>query len=53
MTDSRFQFTNGKRLVLIVDDEAINREILKDILKDQYEPILAESGISSPFSPLG
>ena len=46
MLDSHVKFhsANGKRLVLIVDDEAINREMLSFVLNDQYELIYAENG---------
>ncbi|MCI2056382.1 MAG: EAL domain-containing protein [Oscillibacter sp.] len=33
-----------KKTVLIVDDNAINRKILKNLLKDQYELLEAENG---------
>ncbi len=33
-----------KRLVMVVDDEEVNREILGAILSDEYEVIKAESG---------
>ncbi|MDO4889807.1 MAG: EAL domain-containing protein [Coriobacteriaceae bacterium] len=40
----RFHSENGKRLILVADDEAINREILRSILQDDYELIFAENG---------
>lgn len=40
----KFHSANGKRLVLIVDDEAINREILGMQLKEEYEVLFAEDG---------
>ncbi len=40
----KFHSVNGKRLVLIVDDEMINREILGNILKDDYELLYAKDG---------
>ncbi|MGI5874008.1 MAG: EAL domain-containing protein [Bacillota bacterium] len=40
----KFHSANGKRLVLVVDDEAINREILGAILADDYEVIFADNG---------
>ena len=40
----RFYSNNGKRLVLIVDDEQINREMLAAILQDQYEIMMANDG---------
>ncbi len=40
----KFYSVNGKRLVLVVDDEMINREILGHILKADYEVIYAENG---------
>ncbi|MBQ9707802.1 MAG: EAL domain-containing protein [Firmicutes bacterium] len=46
MLDSHVKFhsANGKRLILIVDDEEINREILGAILEDKYEILYAETG---------
>ncbi|MBR2523708.1 MAG: EAL domain-containing protein [Clostridiales bacterium] len=35
---------DGKRQVLVADDELINREILANILADEYDVILAEDG---------
>ncbi|MBQ7153845.1 MAG: EAL domain-containing protein [Clostridia bacterium] len=35
---------NGKRLILVADDEWINREILGTMLQDEYEIIYAENG---------
>ena len=43
-THEKFHSENGKRLVLIVDDEAVNREILNILLKDTYETIQAGDG---------
>ncbi len=40
----KFHASNGKRRILIVDDEAVNREILGIILGDEYEPVFASSG---------
>ena len=40
----RFHSANGKRLVLVADDEFVNREILKSILQDEYELVFAEDG---------
>ena len=38
----------GNRLtILIVDDIAINREILKDIFKDEYKVVEAEDGLGA------
>ncbi|MBQ7161554.1 MAG: response regulator, partial [Clostridia bacterium] len=36
--------TNGKRMILVVDDEQINREILGFMLSEDYEVIYAENG---------
>ncbi len=38
---------NVKRMVLVVDDEMINREILCQILKDDYDVITAMDGIKA------
>ena len=40
-----FHSVNGKRQILIADDEMINREILAEMLRDDYELLLAEDGI--------
>ena len=40
----RFYSKDGKRLILIVDDEQINREMLAAILQDQYEIMMANDG---------
>ncbi len=39
-----FHSSNGKRQILIADDEAVNREILREILKSDYEVITAVDG---------
>ena len=44
MDDELMFLTNIKRMVLVVDDEEINREILGGILEDQYEVLYAEDG---------
>ena len=46
MTDTHLKFysSNGKRRILIVEDEPINQEILKQILQEDYEVITAASG---------
>ena len=41
---ARFNSSNGKRLVLVVDDVAVNREMLGAILEGDYEVIFAEDG---------
>ena len=43
-THDKFHSANGKRLILIVDDEAINRELLNLLLSDEYETLFAENG---------
>lgn len=43
----RFHSVNGKRLILIADDEMINREILAAILKEEYDLIFASDGIET------
>ena len=40
----KFHSANGKRQVLVVDDELINREMLKAMLEDEYEVLLASDG---------
>ena len=46
MSDSpaSFQSTIGKRMILIVDDEAINREMLTATLEETYDLIYAATG---------
>ena len=43
-THEKFHSANGKRLVLIVDDEMINRELLGLVLREDYETMFAQSG---------
>ena len=40
----KFHSANGKRLILVADDELINRELLGMILEDDYEVIYAADG---------
>ena len=40
----KFHSSNGKRLVLVVDDEMINRELMGMVLNADYEVIFAEDG---------
>ena len=40
----KFHSSNGKRKILIVEDEMINREILGYTLKDTYDILFAETG---------
>lgn len=40
----KFHSIAGKRLVLIVDDEEINREMLKHIIENDFDYIMAENG---------
>ena len=40
----KFHSSDGKRLVLVADDELINREILGFMLRDTYEILFAETG---------
>ena len=44
MKEPSFLFGNEKRLILIADDEYVNREILGNILEDEYEIIYAKDG---------
>lgn len=39
--------SNGKRMILIADDEAVNRFILGNILEDEYEILYADDGIEA------
>lgn len=36
--------TTGKRKILIIEDNALNREMLCEILKDKYDILTAENG---------
>ena len=40
----KFHSANGKRLILVADDEFVNREILGYILGEEYEVLYAEDG---------
>ncbi|MBR0469509.1 MAG: EAL domain-containing protein [Mogibacterium sp.] len=40
-----FHSANGMRQILIADDEMINRAILGEMLKDDYDVIFAEDGV--------
>ena len=40
----RFHSVNGKRQILVADDEFINRELLRAVLKDSYELLFASNG---------
>ena len=43
----KFHSANGKRLILVVDDEAVNREMMGCILSNDYEIIYAEDGTTA------
>jgi len=40
----RFHSANGKRQILIADDEFINREMLRAVLQNEYELLFATNG---------
>ena len=40
----KFHSTAGKRLVLIVDDEQINRDILQHIVEEDFDFVTASDG---------
>ena len=40
----KFHSSNGKRLILVADDEQINRELLGAVLAEDYEVIFAVNG---------
>ncbi len=42
-----------KARILIVDDEKMNLKVLADLLKDEYSPVLARSGIQALKHALG
>ena len=41
----KFHSANGKRQILIADDELINRELLGHILEEDYELLYAGDGL--------
>ncbi len=43
----KFHSSNGKRQILIAEDELINRQILKVMLENDYELVFAENGIQT------
>ena len=43
----KFHSFNGKRLVLVAEDEEINRELLVSVLKEEYEVIFAADGLEA------
>ncbi len=47
MNEHNFIFGNEKRLILIADDEYVNREILGNILESEYDIIYAEDGLET------
>ena len=44
MNRSTDLFVDGKRHILVADDEMINRELLENILCGEYDVIMAEDG---------
>ena len=44
MNRSTDLYVDGKRHILVADDEMINREMLENILCDEYDVLLAEDG---------
>lgn len=47
MSDNVNVIQKIKRTVLVVDDELINQEILREILSEDYEVLIAENGIEA------
>ena len=43
----KFHSSNGKRLVLVADDEEINRELLGAVLGEDYEVLFAADGLEA------
>ncbi|MBR0407824.1 MAG: response regulator, partial [Clostridia bacterium] len=43
----RFRGVSGKRQVLVVDDELINRELLRLMLENDFEVIFASNGVEA------
>ena len=44
MNRSTDLYVDGKRRILVADDEIVNREMLENILCDEYDVLLAEDG---------
>lgn len=44
MNRSTDLYVDGKRRILVADDEMINRELLNNILCDEYDVLMAEDG---------
>ena len=44
MNRSTDLYVDGKRHILVADDEMVNREMLENILSDEYDVLLAEDG---------
>ena len=44
MNRSTDLYVDGKRHILVADDEMINREMLENILCDEYDVLMAEDG---------
>lgn len=44
MNRSTDLYVDGKRHILVADDEIVNREMLENILCDEYDVLLAEDG---------
>ncbi len=45
--DARFQSVNGKRRILIVDDEQVNRKLLGFIVERDYDVLYATNGMEA------
>ena len=43
----KFHSSNGKRLVLVAEDEEINRDLLGSVLKEDYEVLFAADGLEA------
>ena len=46
-SNEMFNSVNARRQILIADDEMINREILGEMLREDYEVLFAEDGITT------
>ena len=45
MTDnSSFRITEGKRRVLLIEDDLVSQEMMKESIGDTYEIVIAETG---------
>ena len=44
---NKFDFKNNRKTILIVEDELINQELLKNFLEDTYDLLIASDGLEA------